>query len=314
MLTQNFQSGTDICVNEMGIKNYYLGCPVWSHKEWQGEFFEEKTNAKGFLKAYASVFNSVEGNTTFYAPPNKETVLRWNQETPDDFKFTLKFPKRISHELRLKKYERDLMNFLEPLSFMSQKLGLLFLQLAPSFSKKDERALIHFLEKLPDEFNYAVEFRHLDFYQEGNEELESFLKEKSINWVIFDTESLHVLDAEDESTKRAQGKKPKMPTRVMRTGKHPFLRFVGHNDPERNRVKLDSWAEQVKKWIVEGCTPYVFIHAPDTKFAPRQCRFFHERLAEKLGKERVGAHLIFPAEKQADFNLMDYLEKVESSY
>ena len=61
----------------MSIERYFLGCPIWGNKEWVGELFAPDVVQKDFLRQYASVFNTVEGNTTFYGLPSEKAALRW---------------------------------------------------------------------------------------------------------------------------------------------------------------------------------------------------------------------------------------------
>ena len=82
----------------MAIRGYYLGCPGWGLKSWVGRLFPSGTRNTDFLARYAEVFNTVEGNTTFYALRRKDTVARWKDESPDEFRFCFKFPKKITHE------------------------------------------------------------------------------------------------------------------------------------------------------------------------------------------------------------------------
>jgi uncharacterized protein YecE (DUF72 family) len=65
----------------------YLGCPVWACPAWVGPFFTPDSKPRDFLKQYSSVFNTVEGNSTFYALPSRDTVRRWANETADGFRF-----------------------------------------------------------------------------------------------------------------------------------------------------------------------------------------------------------------------------------
>lgn len=73
----------------------YIGLPQWSHPKWVRLGI---TN----LEEYARNFNCVEGNTTLYALPKPEVVLRWREQTTDDFRFCFKFPATISHQAALR--------------------------------------------------------------------------------------------------------------------------------------------------------------------------------------------------------------------
>ncbi|MEC8206246.1 MAG: DUF72 domain-containing protein, partial [Pseudomonadota bacterium] len=79
----------------------YLGCPQWSSTAWKGNLLSSHCKSADMLSEYAQCFNSVEGNTSFYADPSHESLVRWHDAVPEDFKFTFKFHRRFSHELQL---------------------------------------------------------------------------------------------------------------------------------------------------------------------------------------------------------------------
>jgi uncharacterized protein YecE (DUF72 family) len=131
------------------MQHYHLGCPIWSNKDWVGKLFSADAKQKDFLPQYASVFNTVEGNTTFYGLPTPKTIARWREETPVGFKFSLKFPRAISHDKRLKNADSETDAFLDVLSSLGDRTGPSFLQLPPSFGPSDLPLLASFLGSLP---------------------------------------------------------------------------------------------------------------------------------------------------------------------
>jgi len=147
----------------------YLGAPVWAAKEWVGNFFPPKSKSPDFLSLYSRRLNTVEGNTTFYALPNSETLDRWVADTPPSFRFCLKFPQTISHHLRLQHAEIETGQFLDCLTRLGERAGPAFLQLPPTFNAKSLPTLATYLGSLPDQFQYALEVRHPDFYAEPGE-------------------------------------------------------------------------------------------------------------------------------------------------
>ncbi len=283
----------------MADLQYYLGCPVWSKKQWVGELFTSDAKPADFLRQYASVFNTVEGNTTFYALPKPASVRRWREETPPHFKFCFKFPKTISHQLRLQDTGQETLTFLNRLAPLGEKLGPLFVQLPPSFGFDELPALENFLKSLPREFNYAVEARHRDFFNEmaREEKFNDLLRSLGVGRVIFDTRGLHAAEIADDDyfTRDAKRRKPKMPVRFVATNEFPFVRFVGHPIIENNELHLLQWASTVVKWLEEGKRPYVFMHAPDDFYAPHLARYFHA-LVGKISKD-AGQLSLWPSEQ-----------------
>ncbi len=265
----------------MALQRYHLGCPIWSHKAWIGELFTASARPKDFLGQYASVFNTVEGNTTFYGLPSEATVARWRAETPEGFRFCFKFPRAISHDRRLQDAEAETGRFLDTLAPLKDRLGHAFLQLPPSFGPSELPALEHYLAALPEGFSCAVEVRHPGFFGKAETDLNTLLTGRSADRVIFDTRGLHTATTDDPDGLAAQRKKPRVPVRFTATGTHPFIRFVGHPEVDENLPLLAEWAPVVAQWIGEGRTPYIFMHAPDDFYAPRLARHFHRLLSEQ---------------------------------
>ena len=97
---------------------YFLGCPSWNEPAWRGSLYPAGMASRDFLPAYCRVFNTVEGNTTFYARPAAATLARWAQAMPDDFHFCAKLPRDVSHEGDLRDNlgaARDFLALLAPL-------------------------------------------------------------------------------------------------------------------------------------------------------------------------------------------------------
>ncbi len=289
----------------MPFQNYYLGCPIWANKDWAGEVYTQKAKPKDYFKQYTQVFNTIEGNHTFYGLPKSKSVLRWKIEAPESFRFCFKFPKIISHTYKLKNIKSELSQFFKVLEPLSERIGVFFLQLPPSFKKNGLSTLTQFLELLPPDFNYAVEVRHLDFFDNGaiEQRFNEVLQQFKVNRALFDTQTLHQIQtATDEHILIAQHKKPKMPPRLTVTAKQPFLRFVGHPTIEPNLPRLTELAQASAKWIQDGRTPYIFLHSPSGNdfYSPHICRQFHQLLQQALANTRfsVGEMPIWPADKE----------------
>ena len=107
----------------------YLGCPQWSSTAWKGNLLSSHCKSADMLSEYAQCFNSVEGNTSFYADPSHESLLRWHDAVPEDFKFTFKFHRRFSHELQLTNITSELNAWLNLFEPIFAKTGQIMLQL-----------------------------------------------------------------------------------------------------------------------------------------------------------------------------------------
>lgn len=134
------------------------GTSGYSYKEWLGRFYPEKLPASAMLRYYAERFSTVEINNTFYRMPAESMLARWSEEVPEKFTFTLKAPRRITHDKRLREAESEVAEFLRRAGALGSKLGVLLFQLPPQL-KKDVARLQDFLGLLPSDQRVAFEFR-----------------------------------------------------------------------------------------------------------------------------------------------------------
>lgn len=264
------------------MQDYALGCPIWANKEWVGKFFAKGTKPASFLREYATVFNAVEGNTTFYALPSPDTVEKWNDETPEGFEFCLKFHRSITHDKRLRETERELEDFFSLFAPLRSKLGSFLIQLPPSFGSRELPALVNFLEMLPSEFRYAVEVRHRDFfrYDRVEERLDQILTEHQVDRVILDARGLHqaMAQEDDQHTEQTQMRKPLLPIHYTTTSARPLVRYISHPVLEQNIERWHHWVHVLSHWTNKGQRPYFFMHAPNNTYAPMFARHFHQLL------------------------------------
>lgn len=140
------------------------GTSGYSYKEWKGHFYPEDLPASKMLSFYATQFDTVEINNTFYRMPEAKTLEKWRGEVPDTFVFVLKAPQRITHQKRLAGTEDDLRYFFDAASALGSKLGPVLFQLPP-YARKDIGRLRDFLSALPDH-PVAFEFRHPSWFDE----------------------------------------------------------------------------------------------------------------------------------------------------
>lgn len=261
---------------------YHIGAPVWTCKNWNGTIYPQKSNAKDSLHWYSHSFNTVEGNSTFYALPPLETVHRWVKQTPTGFRFAMKFPREISHDAKLDRCRPSLDRFLDLLKTLQDgdRLGPSFLQLGPDFSSLYWEQLRSFVESFPKSFPIAIEFRHPDWFDKDRweDQANQLLELHHADRVHLDSRALNSRVALDETEAKAQKQKPRSPMRTTVTGTNPFLRLIGLNDPNQVDPWWDEWAGYIAGWIQEGRTPWVFTHAPDDQFAPTLARRLHDKV------------------------------------
>ncbi|MGZ8203490.1 MAG: DUF72 domain-containing protein [Burkholderiales bacterium] len=161
------------------------GTSGYSYKEWLGRFYPEKLPAAEMLRYYAERFRTVEINNTFYRMPAEAMLARWAEEVPEHFAFTLKAPRRITHDKRLREAEGELGAFVQRAAALGSKLGVLLFQLPP-YLRKDVPRLQAFLDLLPAETRAAFEFRHASWQ---NDEVYEVLRARAAMLCVTDTDT-----------------------------------------------------------------------------------------------------------------------------
>jgi uncharacterized protein YecE (DUF72 family) len=146
---------------------YHIGCSGWSYTSWKGPFYPPNLENSDWLRFYSQVFDYVEIDSSFYRIPNKFMVKNWVKRTPDNFRFTAKFPKVITHDKLLVDVEEDVERFLENIEPLEKKTLALLIQLPPSLEiMPGLEGLSNLLPLLDDIFRYAVEVRHQSWFQD----------------------------------------------------------------------------------------------------------------------------------------------------
>jgi len=164
-----------------GSGAHLIGCAGWSlHKEVASRFPEEGSH----LERYAAVFPAVEINSSFYRPHQPSTYARWAASVPPDFRFSVKLPKTISHEARLRDADELLDRFAFEVNHLGGKLGCVLVQLPPK-GVFDEAAARDFLPRLRERVGcmLALEGRHPSWFSEAATEV---LREHGVTRVIAD--------------------------------------------------------------------------------------------------------------------------------
>jgi len=215
------------------MSELFLGTSGWSYNEWTGVFYPSGNTNK--LSYYSKFFKTVEVDSTFYAFPSKGLVHGWARYTPEDFVFSAKLPKLITHDKRMeldKGVEADLVRFLglmRPL-IVSRKLGPLLIQLPPtSTEERDSERVKRFLEIIPEDIRFAIEFRHPSWLKQSVWEM--LAKHKVANTIV------------DE---------PLLPPDEIVTSDFAFIRWHGRGSrPWYNyrygENELTPWAPRVKE-------------------------------------------------------------------
>src|ERR1041385_2385896 len=198
----------------------WVGTSGYNYPEWKGSFYPADLAAAKMLPYYAARFPTVEINYTFYRMPNEKLVAGWAAQTPSPYKLTLKAPRRITHDNRLKRCGDLVESFCRVAGTLGDKLGALLFQLPPNL-KKDLALLDAFLDELPPKSRAAFEFRH-----------PSWLDEEVCGRLVSHNVALCVADSEKLST----------PVRVTADYAYFRLRDEGYQADDIKR-----WAEAIAR-------------------------------------------------------------------
>jgi uncharacterized protein YecE (DUF72 family) len=262
----------------------HIGCAMWTHKAWQGRFLPHRLPPQERLRSYAHWCNAVEGNTTFYATPARDTVATWARQTDPDFRFVLKLPQQITHENRLADVGTALPGFLAATEPLGPRLHAIWIQLPGSFTPGDVPALDRFLRRLPTAHRYAVEVRHRGFFEDprSTQFLEGVLAAAGVEWVPFDTTAFFRSPPTSDPEREAWVRKPRLPRRSVALTDRPIVRYLGRDDPALTVEGWRHWVEVIADWLREGRSPTMFIHTPDNAEAPMLARLFHDEVRQRV--------------------------------
>lgn len=253
---------------------------MWTHRAWRGRIIPIDTPAGGELAAYAAVVSAVEGNTTFYALPSRDTAQRWAEAVPDDFRFMFKFSRSITHERKLRNCEAEVETFFETLEPCLGLMGSVAIQLPASFGPTDIGALDDFLTSAPPTVRYAVEVRHAGFFDGGNTErdLNGLFHERAADRIILDSRAVFAGPRLTPAENDAFENKPRLPVRAVATNDRPIVRFIGQTSFDANPPFWKPWVDTVARWLEDGRNPTVFLHTPDNVVAIGLARKFYDEV------------------------------------
>lgn len=260
--------------------NFYIGCAVWAYKGWLGELYPPGTRTTDFLHLYSRRFTTVEGNTTFYAVPNPETVTRWVTETPPGFEFCLKLPREITHQGLLQPHISEALDFLERMQPLGKRLGPIFVQLPPSYSPAFLDDLAAFLAAWPrTDAPLAVEVRHRDWFQEPHvSNLTVLLENLGVGRVLLDTRPVYTGEEDPQLT--SERRKPQLPVQFSVTAPFTLIRFISHPQLLVNQPFMAEWVTQIQQWLKAGIKIYLFVHCPIEDVSPNNARYFQDLLEQ----------------------------------
>jgi uncharacterized protein YecE (DUF72 family) len=163
----------------------WIGTSGFQYAEWKGNFYPEDLPASKMLPFYAERLSTTEVNYTFHRIPAPKTIDNWKAQTPEEFRFALKAPQKITHWSKLRDCAGTLEYFCKVVTGLAERQGPVLFQLPPNF-KKDADVLTSFLRELPS-IPAAFEFRHESWF---DDEIFDLLKSRNIALCIADTDAI----------------------------------------------------------------------------------------------------------------------------
>ncbi|MEE4659392.1 MAG: DUF72 domain-containing protein [Halieaceae bacterium] len=260
---------------------YYLGLPAWAFPGWTGEYFPAPGPASSTLGHYASVFNTVEGNTTFYRIPDVPTVQRWQEAVSGTaFQFSFKLPRSITHESRPD--WRALAQFMDVLAPLGNQLGPFLVQCPASLGPDALPQLERLFEQLPAQLRYVLEVRHPAFF-DSPEQLEPLLARHNAGRVMFDSRPIYQGDSDHPEVLAARHKKPDVPLLDTVYNDLVYARVVLHPEAESNERFIAEWLDRMNAYLAAGHDIFFMMHCPNNQHCPAFAADFHEQLRERAG-------------------------------
>jgi uncharacterized protein YecE (DUF72 family) len=224
--------------------NFWIGTSGFQYTEWKGNFYPEDLPTAKMLPFYAERFSSTEINYTFRRIPAPKTIENWRTLTPEEFRFALKAPQKITHWSKLRDCADTLEYFLKVVTGLGERLGPVLFQLPPTF-KKDAEVLNSFLRELPS-MRSAFEFRNESWF---DQEIFDLLKSRNIALCIADTDTIST------------------PKQI--TADYGYLRL---RREDYTKADVEHWAEFVREQKSNWQEAFVYFKHEESGVGPKLAR------------------------------------------
>ena len=219
------------------MESIYIGTSGYHYKHWRNIFYPAGTQPAHYLQHYLHYFSTVEINNSFYRLPTSETFANWRLAVPDNFLFSVKASRFITHMKKLKDPQQSFGNFLQNVVALEEKLGPILFQLPPRWSC-DLLRFEQFLKALPTGFLYTFEFRDHSWY---NEAVYNLLRQYQAAFCIYDLE---------------QHQSP-----ILVTTHFVYIRLhgpLGKYNGSYSDEALHEWAARAVNWAQAGKAVYIY--------------------------------------------------------
>ena len=243
---------------------FRVGCSGWQYKHWRGNFYPTELPLKQWFEHYASVFDTVEINNSFYRLPEAATFAGWADRAPRGFLFAVKASRFLTHMKKLKDPEEPLERFFSRTRALGRHLGPVLYQLPPGW-KLDWERLEHFLHLLPRGVRHVIEFREPSWH---TPEVYALLERHRVSLCIHDM--------------------PGSATGRLRVGPCVYVRFHGASGRYNGSYpdeRLADWAGWLQQSAATGAEVYAYFNNDVGGHAPRNAVTLRRHLE---AKETIG--------------------------
>ena len=229
---------------------FWVGTSGFQYTEWKGNFYPEDLAASKMLPFYAERLSTTEINYTFHRIPAPKTIDNWKMLTPENFRFALKAPQKITHWSKLRDCADTLDYFCKVVTGLGERLGPVLFQLPPTF-KKDADVLSSFLREFPW-MRAAFEFRHESWF---DDEIFGLLKSRNIALCIAETEN--------------------MATPTAATADYGYLRL---RREDYEKIDIERWAKFVRQQNNRWSDAFVYFKHEEAGIGPKLAKQMMELL------------------------------------
>ena len=236
-----------------------VGCSGWEYKHWRGDFYPAELPRQRWFQHYASVFDTVELNNSFYRLPPKETMKRWRLQAPVRFIYAMKASRYLTHMRKLNDPADPLALLFDRARDLGPHLGPVLYQLPPRW-KPDLGRLEAFLQAIPKDIPQTIEFREPAWYSDRAFQL---LEQYGV--------ALCLHDMTGSATPRA------------RVGPFVYVRFHGASarySGSYSAAQLDDWGRWLEAQVQSGYATYAYFNNDVGGHAPRNAVTLRRLLGE----------------------------------
>jgi uncharacterized protein YecE (DUF72 family) len=243
-----------------------VGCSGWQYKHWQGDFYPAGLPLNRWFEHYASRFDTVEVNNTFYRLPEAATFAGWARRAPARFLFAVKASRFLTHMKKLKDPDEPLRRFFTRAVRLGPTLGPVLYQLPPRWPADLER-LSAFVEQLPRTHRHAIEFREPSWYAD---EVFALLEKHRVALCLHDMAG--------------------SATGIRACGPFVYVRFHG---PQKYTGRYDDevlarWAEWLAGRVREGRPVFAYFNNDAGGHAPKDAVRLRDAIRDRLSQEAGG--------------------------